>query len=541
MSDEWSGSPKQNGDQESAETRASDAGKTPTSSGNNGAPERNASCNTALKALELEHSAGRRDVEQQAKSESDGQYPSMGENGYSIPDPVGHATDAKRQDSPEISDEKKRAAAEKRSDSPEDTAKVKQTSPIVEMMRWKDNYCAGLWAFGPQDLESRLQACREEGSNYLPLPYFAQVSLVLPTEVGDPGPTRELFRSIVNLLQKHVPLSLREACLVANWSMATWFSDLLPFFPSLAITGSPSAADLLLRTLASICRRPLLLGELSPAVLRLLGTLRPKVTPTLLIREPRLSQRMAMWVESSNYRGYLVPLGRDLQHFYFPKGVYVGEHLKNPLTNSIRVHVGDAPSRPLYPPPTKDVTQNLQNRLLGYRFRGRDEVAENTFRVSGFQAEVCAVVEVLGTAIVGDPGLQRETIELFKERDEQFRVDRASSMHGFVLRAVLHYCHQANQQKVFVREVAAEANRFCREEGESLQISSENAGHVLKYLGLYSCRLGSEGRGLLLNKSTQSQAHRLAYAYDVLSSNASCLFCQKLVTSQTENVMQDPD
>ena len=540
MSDEWSGSPKQNGDQESAETRASDAGKTPTSSGNDSGPGQNASRNTSLQAVELEHSAARPDVEQQAKSELDGQHPSMGGNGYGIPDPAGHATDAKRPDSSEISDEEKRAAADKRSDSPEDTGKVKQPSPMVEMIRLSDKTGAGLLGFGFPDSESMWQACGEEKYNYLPLPYFAEVSLLLPTDLGNPGPTRELFQSIVNLLQKHVPLSLREACLVANWSMATWFSDLLPFFPSLAITGSPSAADLLLRTLAGICRRPLLLGELSPTVLRLLGTLRPKVTPTLLIREPRLSKRMAMWVESSNYRGYLVALGRDLQYLYFPKGVYVGEDLKNPLTNSIRVHVGDVPSRPLYPPPTRDVTQNLQNRLLGYRFRGRDEVAESTFRVSGFQAEVCAVVEVLGTAIVGDPGLQREIIELFKERNEQSRADRASSMQGFVLRAVLHYCHQAKQE-VFVREVAAEANRCCREEGESLQISSENAGHVLKYLGLYSCRLGSEGRGLILNKSTQSQAHRLAYAYDVLPANVSCQFCQKLLTSQTENAMQDRD
>src|SRR5207248_6720451 len=48
----------------------------------------------------------------------------------------------------------------------------------------------------------------------------------------------------------------------------------------------------------------------------------------------------------------------------------------------------------------------------------------------------------------------------------------------------------------------ATANRFYAEDGESLKVSSETVGHVLKYLGLYSRRLGNAGRGLIFDKAT---------------------------------------
>jgi hypothetical protein len=435
MPDELSGSSEPDYQQASPESRVPDVSQALPTNGNGHSPgdslhpeeasPKTASDADATVASSANHNPNASDG---AKPESDDrQFSTASGNGNGalewpehIPEPAAQAEDAKRLNSSEIPDEEKCAAADKRSNSPGDTAKRKRPSAMVELVRFTNNNRVGLFGFGFPDSDSMWQACSQEDSDYFPLPYFAEVSLALPSERrGNPEPTRDLFRSIVNLLRKHVRLSFTDECLVANWSMATWFSDLLPFIPSLVITGSPSGADLLLKTLASICRRPLLLGELSPAVLRLLGTLRPKVTPTLLVREPRLSKRVAMWLESSNYRGYLAAWGRDLQDQpHFPNGVYVGEDRKNPLTNSIRVHVGDALSRSLEPPPTTDDTQNFQNRLLGYRFQWRDEVAESASPASGFQAEVGTVFEMLGTVIVDDPGLQAKMIKLFKKRDE---------------------------------------------------------------------------------------------------------------------------
>ncbi len=167
-------------------------------------------------------------------------------------------------------------------------------------------------------------------------------------------------------------------------------------------------------------------------------------------------------------------------------------------------------------------------------------VAASKLRVSQlhFRPEGAASVQALWAALVSEPDLKRGVMESLQERDEQSRVDIASSRNGVVLRAVLFYCHQTDKQKVHVREIAEAASGICREEGESLRISSEKAGFVLKDLGLYTRRLGSTGRGLILDKSTQSQVHRLAYAYDVLPSEPCCGYCQSLQTTQPEELVQ---
>jgi hypothetical protein len=378
---------------------------------------------------------------------------------------------------------------------------------------------------------------------YVPrLPLALYRSLILPGHPRKLGSARELFDSIVALLRNHVMLSEKECSLLAYWSIATWFLDFLPSLPSLAITGPASAADLLLRTLGAVCRRPVLLADVNPAVLRALPL--AELMPTLLIREPQLSKRMAALLDASNQPGYLVFSGKDFQQFYCGKCVYLGEHAENQLLtpNSIHVHVGGNSRRSFSPLPKDDVIQDFQDRLLLYRFIGHDAVADSKFRVPRFlfRPEGSAMTEVLGASIVDDIVLQHGIIELLQERDEQSRVDRASGQDGTVLKAVLWHCHQPDQQQAFVREIAATANQIYSEEGESLKISSETVGHVLKNLGLYTRRLGSAGRGLRFDKATQSRAHELGYANEVLPDRAglpACGYCHKLQLPQTQEVV----
>jgi len=374
------------------------------------------------------------------------------------------------------------------------------------------------------------------------LPLAMYRSLILPTQARHFGSARELFDSIVALLRNHAILPEKACSLLAYWSIATWFPDFLPFIPSVAITGPASAADLLLRTLVAVCRRPVLLADLSPAVLRALPL--GELMPTLLIREPQLNKRMAAILDASNQPGYLICTGKDFQEFYCAKCIYMGEHAENQMLapNSIHIHVGGNSRRILHPLPTADVIEDFQNRLLFYRFLGHNKVAASKFRVPGFRfrPEVCAIAQVLGASITDDPALQQGIIELLQERDEQSRVDRASGQDGMVLKAVLWHCHQPDQQQVFVREIAATANQIYSEEGEPLKISNETVGHVLKNLGLYTRRLGNAGRGLVLDKATQSRAHELSHANEVLPDSAgvaACGYCHKLQLLQTEEVV----
>ena len=362
--------------------------------------------------------------------------------------------------------------------------------------------------------------------------------MVLPARVESFRTTRELFDEIVALLQKHVMLPTKECSLLAYWAIATWFTDYLPFLPSVVISGPASTADLLLRTLAAVCRRPILLGELSPAILRKLPI--NEVTPTLLIREPQLSRYTSSLLNASNQPGYLFFCGTTFQQLYCPKCIYVGECFKDsPATNNVvHINLGGSALTLRHALPTKDEITSFQNRLFTYRLLNHDKVAKANFRVSGFRPEISLVADVLAAAIVDDVDLQRGIIDVLKDRDEQSRVDRATGVHGLVLRAVLFHCHQ-NEPRKFVREIAATANRLYAEEGESLKVSNETVGHVLKYLGLYSRRLSNAGRGLIFDKATQAHAHRLSRAHDVLTPEPSCEYCHQFQPSQSEEVVQD--
>ena len=91
-----------------------------------------------------------------------------------------------------------------------------------------------------------------------------------------------------------------------------------------------------------------------------------------------------------------------------------------------------------------------------------------------------------------------------------------------------------------VREIAATANEIYREDGESLKISNETVGHVLKNLGLYTRRLGNSGRGLRLDRAIQTRAHELSHANNVLPDVAgapACGHCHKLQLLEAQEVV----
>ncbi len=363
-------------------------------------------------------------------------------------------------------------------------------------------------------------------------------SLILPTGIPDLRRARQLFDDISAVLHKNVMLPRKDCSLLAYWAIATWFTDYLPFLPSVVITGPASTGDLLLRTLMAVCRRPVLLGELSPAILRKLPI--NELAPTLLIREPQLDRYMSALLNASNQPGYLFFSGKTFQQLYCPKCIYVGECFKDApaMSNSVHINLSGSALRPRHSLPTDEEITSFQNRLFWYRLLNHDKVAAANFRVSEFRPEISVVADVLAAAMVDDVELQRGVIEVLKDRDEQSRVDHATGVNALVLRAVLFHCHQKDQRK-FVREIAATTNRLYAEDGESLKLSSESVGHVLKNLGLYTRRLGNAGRGLMFDKATQSHAHSLAHEYDVLTSEPTCEYCHQLQTPQSQEVVQD--
>jgi hypothetical protein len=413
-------------------------------------------------------------------------------------------------------------------------------APMVELIRLASDpqiYVSLLETDGDGYLQwTHAVEIQHEGLSYsVPhMPKALYRSLNLPSCGRSVASARELFDSIWGLLREYTSLSENDSKILTYWAIATWFRDELWFLPTVVITGAVAAAEPVLRTLAAICRRSILLAGLDFGAL--CASWLPDLNPTLLIRTSQLGRRVAALLDSSSWQGYLVATKKDIQSISYAKCIYLEHYAQGQIldTNVLHVHVDGTPVRSFSSALPPDVVADVQSRLLLYRFKTREWVATSKFRVTGLRPEFCAIAESLAASILDDSTLQADVIQLLKQRDHQSRVDRASGENGIVIRATLALCHEPDIQQAYVRDIATAAIRICNEEGESLRISSGRVGYILKYLGLFTQRLGNAGRGLKLDRATQFRVHKLAQSYEVLPAEPVCGHCQELQATYTQ-------
>ncbi len=91
----------------------------------------------------------------------------------------------------------------------------------------------------------------------------------LPTKSMDYGSLEDLFSGIAELFKNYLGLSDRQSRLLTAFSLSTWLADRLPIAPGAVISAADEASGIdVLRLLNCICRRPLLLAELTPSGFR---------------------------------------------------------------------------------------------------------------------------------------------------------------------------------------------------------------------------------------------------------------------------------
>ena len=91
----------------------------------------------------------------------------------------------------------------------------------------------------------------------------------LPAGCRDYGSARGLFDGIRDLFQRRLGLPESESGLIASFAISTWLADRLPTAPNLTISGPDEELGInVLRLLSCVCRRPLMLAELTPVSFR---------------------------------------------------------------------------------------------------------------------------------------------------------------------------------------------------------------------------------------------------------------------------------
>ena len=105
------------------------------------------------------------------------------------------------------------------------------------------------------------------------------------------GTTGELLARIKVAIAERAHLSDKNRAVLMFWVFSTWFEDVLPLAPGLAMTGWAHEEDLVLRTLRALCYHPVLVAGMTSAIL---NNCYGELKPTSLLSEPALSRRMAV-------------------------------------------------------------------------------------------------------------------------------------------------------------------------------------------------------------------------------------------------------
>ena len=316
-------------------------------------------------------------------------------------------------------------------------------------------------------------------------------AMPLPMEKEDYGTTGELFARVQQAIEERTHISNKQSALLTFWVFSTWFQNVLTVLPCLAITGRAQEGEAILRTLQAYSYHPHLLAGLNSQSLKVIQW---GCDPTLLISEPNLGRRMAVFLGCSTSRGYLAMKQDGHTYDYFgPKAVYLGEDppIRSMLQNclhieaSAKLKVGPNP----VPMQSKEARQSLQNQLLQYRIRNLRSVFKSDFNMSAMSPESNAVASALGRCIVDAPELQAQLESLLTPYSRQEMAERLDDLGTLVVGAAFNLCHTEKTQ-ILVGEIAHEVNRVLRDRGERLQFSAEKVGHKLKKLGLLTRRLG---------------------------------------------------
>ncbi len=346
-----------------------------------------------------------------------------------------------------------------------------------------------------------------------------------PTHTTPCGQPSELLEQIAGRLHDYVDLPDESLRLVANYVLGTWLVDCLPVAPYLSIFGpTGSGKTTLLKLLQCLCRRPLLLGDISGASLyRLISLLRP----TLLIDESDFqntarSRELQRLLRAGNTPGEFVARNGQLFDLYGCKVMASRQPLQDVALGTRAIHIAMSPSRknlqPLHPISADLIAEELQPKLLMFRLLNysRARTSEGLFRdVERFSPKVRDIARALAAPLLGNADLERELTMSLVPQDDDARLERFFEPEWLVVEVLFNLVHASPFLMILVGGIASEVNHLLAERGESQRFTARALGAVLKSIGMKTERVGRLGRGFRNSKLFERRVHELAKKFGI--------------------------
>lgn len=316
---------------------------------------------------------------------------------------------------------------------------------------------------------------------------------------------------------------MEDADFLTAFALSTWFVDCYRVSPCLHLTGSGIRAHIIMRLLACICRRSVMIGRLDIAALR---TLPKGLEPTILIHDENISKNVERLLTTSKNRELGMPVGKNWIYCSGPSVIFSGS--KSLDVSALKIHFAPSLAAPeLREEVQETIATDFQAKLLRYRMVKYNEVRGSKEECLEFALPMRNDARALIVPLIENADLAQSVSSSLHSQNKESTGARFTDLNCLVIEAALHFCHDPNREAFFVKEVADAVNAILFGRHEEGSISNKLVGLTLHNLGLFTERV-TKGYRVLVTDKNRKTIHRLAIEYNVvtiLSESVRCDLC----------------
>ena len=352
------------------------------------------------------------------------------------------------------------------------------------------------------------------------------VAVGLPTGIVPCGNARQLLGELEECIVQYVDLAREHQHLVCTALMYTWFQDQLPVAPYLWLIGPHgSGKTTLLALMQCLCRRAVMVGDLTPASLYALPN---AIMPTLMIDEFEAGRGkrdiglLRLLRTGSTQSGRIVR-GKKLYGTFCAKIIASRQMPDDAALASRAIFIPMLPTRRTLPPldrtALESIAAHFQPKLLAYRLQSYNRVlGRSILQVPDFTPRMKDLARMLAAPLLGDEQLEKELFDALAKQDRAAKLERYGEPEWAVALALYEECHRTTGT-ITVGALSGTADRVLYENGETYPLKPRAVGNIVRSLGLDTEQLGNQGRGLRLTARVIDTIHAIAQGFGLKRSD----------------------
>jgi hypothetical protein len=392
---------------------------------------------------------------------------------------------------------------------------------LVEDPKNPGQKCLAVWKDGEILFLERLE---QDGRVIVPLAQNSEIlgQIRFPEAVEPYESVEKLLLQLESLIAQCIAVDEQYVPVLADFVLSTWFVDRFSVAPYLSVVGLPqSGKTTLLKVLSLVCRRSLLIADITSAVFYQTCV---RFMPTMLIDEAGTvaNNRALRHILRSGTTRNVVAVRKDHSfHSYGAKVVCWSEPPNDPALNSRCILI------PMFEnmcpglvrtdePKVQQLAAHLQAQLL--RFRLENFKTVQFVPVPGdevLRPRTRDLLRALSAAHAQDAQRSQRLFKFF-ESGQGIPAEPLDPAQNAVLRALFSVIH-LHEDFSFIRvgDLTHMVNLFLDRKGENLRLLPRKVGAVLTSLGLATRTRTNSGWTIRVNYEDVEKLHQLAACYGI--------------------------